>query len=423
MAYSIVTHTGDGNTTTFPINFTLGFISRDYVKCRVGSEVDGLDQPIYRALTWITDGLVQVGGAPAALGVTIEFTRTVDKDQLIHDYSDGAAITESNLDDSNKQTLMALHEFLDDRIRVLPTSDLDMNSNKITNLADGTNPQDAVTVLQAGQAIALTPVAVQAAEDAAEALSSAQVALGLAQAAQAAAEAAAEDATIVLAGSLQKAQNLSDVQSLSTSRTNLDVYSKSEASTLFSLPTQTGNAGKFLNTNGSAPAWLDVLPAQAGNSGKFLTTNGTTPNWSTISTYGYGASVAQSSVQSLANGTWTRLDWNTEEFDDNAWHDNSTNPSRITVGETGRFLISGILQFDPAGQNATGVGIALYKNGVEVLRQFIPTGTYSTQIGCNLSVIRRATSGDYFELYAFQATGAARNTVVGMCLFQVSRYM
>lgn len=48
------------------------------------------------------------------------------------------------------------------------------------------------------------------------------------------------------------------------------------------LPSQTGNAGKFLSTTGSTPVWANVpaeLPAQTGNAGKFLTTDGNTPSW------------------------------------------------------------------------------------------------------------------------------------------------
>ena len=47
------------------------------------------------------------------------------------------------------------------------------------------------------------------------------------------------------------------------------------------LPTQSGNSGKFLTTNGETIYWatVDALPSQTGQSGKFLTTNGTTASW------------------------------------------------------------------------------------------------------------------------------------------------
>jgi hypothetical protein len=52
------------------------------------------------------------------------------------------------------------------------------------------------------------------------------------------------------------------------------------------LPSQTGNSGKYLTTNGTAKSWGTVsqyaLPTQTGNSGKFLTTNGTAESWGTV---------------------------------------------------------------------------------------------------------------------------------------------
>ena len=52
------------------------------------------------------------------------------------------------------------------------------------------------------------------------------------------------------------------------------------------LPSQTGNSGKYLTTDGSAKSWGTVsqyaLPSQTGNAGKFLTTNGTAESWGTV---------------------------------------------------------------------------------------------------------------------------------------------
>ena len=50
------------------------------------------------------------------------------------------------------------------------------------------------------------------------------------------------------------------------------------------MPTQSGNSGKFLTTNGTTVSWasVDALPSQSGNSGKFLTTNGTSASWANI---------------------------------------------------------------------------------------------------------------------------------------------
>jgi hypothetical protein len=57
-------------------------------------------------------------------------------------------------------------------------------------------------------------------------------------------------------------------------------------STEYVVPSQTGNSGKYLTTNGTASSWgaVDALPSQTGNSGKYLTTNGTAAAWASIVT-------------------------------------------------------------------------------------------------------------------------------------------
>lgn len=57
------------------------------------------------------------------------------------------------------------------------------------------------------------------------------------------------------------------------------------------LPSQSGNSGKYLTTNGSALSWasVDALPSQSGQSGKFLTTNGTSASWAAPATWTYNA--------------------------------------------------------------------------------------------------------------------------------------
>jgi hypothetical protein len=57
-------------------------------------------------------------------------------------------------------------------------------------------------------------------------------------------------------------------------------------STAYVVPSQTGNSGKYLTTDGSTSSWgaVNALPSQTGNSGKYLTTNGTAASWATITT-------------------------------------------------------------------------------------------------------------------------------------------
>jgi len=160
MANSVVTATGDGVTVQYTLNFTLGILRRDYVTCRVGSEVDGAGDPVYRTLEWVSDSIVNIQGTVPANGESIVFTRTVPKNLLIHDYSNGVPVEESNLDESNLQTIMAVHEFLDGRVEGGFLQDIQMNGYKILNLGDGTADTDAANMRQLNETITAANAAV-----------------------------------------------------------------------------------------------------------------------------------------------------------------------------------------------------------------------------------------------------------------------
>jgi hypothetical protein len=79
------------------------------------------------------------------------------------------------------------------------------------------------------------------------------------------------------------------------------------------LPSQTGNSGKFLSTNGTNTGWVSAasigFPSVVGNSGKFLSTDGTTVTWSspnngtlTLSTSGAGIDVASTTFTANQSG-------------------------------------------------------------------------------------------------------------------------
>jgi hypothetical protein len=48
------------------------------------------------------------------------------------------------------------------------------------------------------------------------------------------------------------------------------------------LPSQTGNAGKILGTDGTNASWVEGFPDQTSQSGKFLSTNGSIVSWQNV---------------------------------------------------------------------------------------------------------------------------------------------
>jgi hypothetical protein len=65
------------------------------------------------------------------------------------------------------------------------------------------------------------------------------------------------------------------------SNTGVDIRGTAASST---LPSQTGNTGKYLTTNGASPNWetLVGLPDQSGADGYFLTSNGSAASWANV---------------------------------------------------------------------------------------------------------------------------------------------
>ncbi len=59
-----------------------------------------------------------------------------------------------------------------------------------------------------------------------------------------------------------------------------------DTSSVYVVPTQTGQTGKYLTTDGTTSSWasVDALPSQIGNAGEYLTTDGTTASWAAITT-------------------------------------------------------------------------------------------------------------------------------------------
>jgi hypothetical protein len=144
VAFSRVTKIGDGVSTQFSVNFALDYVDPTHVTARVGTEVDGLGDPVYRTITFITTNLLQISGDPAGVGVQVLFERTVPKDELIINYNNGDVLDEINLDTSQKQVIMAVQEVLDGRFTTL-TQDLDMGGFTAVNLRDPEEDTDAAT--------------------------------------------------------------------------------------------------------------------------------------------------------------------------------------------------------------------------------------------------------------------------------------
>lgn len=129
--------------------------------------------------------------------------------------------------------------------------------------------------------INIATIASNASTSAASAATSATSAATSATSASNSATAASTSASSASTSASSAATSASSAATSATSAAN-----SATAAAGYVVPSQTGNAGKYLKTDGSATSWatVDALPSQTGNSGKYLTTNGTSASWASITT-------------------------------------------------------------------------------------------------------------------------------------------
>lgn len=122
-----------------------------------------------------------------------------------------------------------------------------------------------------------------------------------------------------------------------------------------------------------------------------------------------GARVRKAAAQSIGTGAEAAITFDTEDFDTDAFHDNSTNPTRVTIpaGLGGRYLVGGVVRF---ASMTAGVGYAMLKvNGADYIAQSIGDAENSNNTAFTVVTLRAFSVGDYIELIAFQNSGGNVN--------------
>lgn len=126
-----------------------------------------------------------------------------------------------------------------------------------------------------------------------------------------------------------------------------------------------------------------------------------------------------SAIQSITNGTYTKIVYNTEEFDTNSCYD--TSAYRFTPTVAGYYQINAAC--DSSTSATGGVLLTLYKNG-----SMFKTGSYyvnnnfgpRTTLSC---VVYANGTTDYFEIFGWQSSGANMNFGSGSQIFAFSAAM
>jgi hypothetical protein len=173
------------------------------------------------------------------------------------------------------------------------------------------------------------------------------------------------------------------------------------------LPISKGGTG----ASTASGARTNLLPSQTGNSGKFLKTDGSDVLWDTPPSGGFSsrARAYLSAVQSIPNGSWTKINLDAKNYDGLGEFD--TVNHRFTAQSAGYYAVSAVVSF---AANATGIrSLMIYKNG-----SYNTSGQQTNAVSGNwtrlsLSDIVYLAAGDYLELYAYQTSGTALDTDAG----------
>jgi hypothetical protein len=112
---------------------------------------------------------------------------------------------------------------------------------------------------------------------------------------------------------------------------------------------------------------------------------------------------------SLSNNAYTKVLFNTEEYDTNSNYDTSLSRFQPTVA--GYYQISACITF--SASQSTETVLEVYKNGsqYQILQDVVMTGLF---IFSGSTLVYANGSTDYFEIYAFQSRGSALNTSTGL---------
>jgi hypothetical protein len=156
-------------------------------------------------------------------------------------------------------------------------------------------------------------------------------------------------------------------------------------STTYVVPSQTGNTGKYLTTDGSTSSWaaVDSLPSQTSNSGKFLTTNGTSASWAVVA----GSLAQPSEPSSPSDGQiWVDTDGSVVGQQMVRW---SKAPTGGTTSLTGTDDGSTTLSYTVGYEQ-------VYRNGVLLSRG----NDYTATNGTSITLIDATLTGDIIEVFA-----------------------
>lgn len=114
---------------------------------------------------------------------------------------------------------------------------------------------------------------------------------------------------------------------------------------------------------------------------------------------------------SLPHDTSVTVSFNQERWDTDSMHDNSTNPSRITIQTTGKYILGASIHI-AAGADAIHAHITIRRGGTTVVTAQSSVALAGLTRQLSLDTLIDGVIGEYYEVVVYQFSyGAATNTL------------
>jgi hypothetical protein len=132
-------------------------------------------------------------------------------------------------------------------------------------------------------------------------------------------------------------------------------------------------------------------------------------------------SAYQSSAQSISHNSFTKVQFQTENFDTNSNFDNTTN-YRYTPTVAGYYFVDARVCFNSLSQNSFS---QILKNGGSEANSptAIPWAGISNSQSTASVLVYMNGSTDYLEVWAYQASGGALSLIVGTNITAFSAFL
>jgi len=120
----------------------------------------------------------------------------------------------------------------------------------------------------------------------------------------------------------------------------------------------------------------------------------------------FGCRVTNDTTQSIPKNTWTKLHFDSEVYDTDSLHDNTTDNTRLTCTESGIYMINGQVQWS----SMTGTQyLVIYLNNESQIARVSGTNTYSFMN--DVTTMYNLEEGDYVELMVYHTSSTDEDII------------